>query len=363
VRAVPESLQAACFRLGDGALASRLESGVRFGGIDWSGTRAFSEELNYFPAIWLNVQGRDRCGTVPVRDYGALCETLRAALLDWRAPATGERVVAQVWHRDELYSGPCVAMAPDLVLELATPGGYSYVGVPSYGADGPAVEVLDPAVLGGKLAGMSGSHRPDGLFMLSGAPVQPGRVDGAQIADMAPTVMALCDVAARPTGMAASSTRWAARGWRRRPADWSQAESDYAATGTADLRRRPAAGISRMTPRVAIASRSVAACPFRACAVRRSSCASSPRASPTPGTTCTSSPTRRRSTWRRWSASRSTACASCRGCGRRIRSVGRRSCSTCCSPGRCSASSAGSTSTSSTRTTSKRRWSRSWSAG
>ena len=239
VRAVPESLQAACFRLGDGALASRLESGVRFGGIEWSGTRAFSEELNYFPAIWLNVQGRDRCGTVPVRDYGALCETLRAALLDWRDPASGERVVAQVWHRDELYSGPCVAMAPDLVLELATPGGYSYVGVPSYGADGPAVEGLDPAVLGGKLAGMSGSHRPDGLFMLCGAPVQPGRVDGAQIADMAPTVMALCDVAA--------PADWDGRmldalGRPRltpaAPADWSQAESDYGAAETADLQRR-----------------------------------------------------------------------------------------------------------------------------
>ncbi len=239
VRAVPESWQAACFRLGDGALASRLESGVRFGGIDWSATRAFSEELNYFPAIWLNVQGRDRCGTVPVRDYGDLCTSLRAALLDWRDPSTGERVVAHVWHRDELYGGPCVAMAPDLVLELATPGGYSYVGVPSYGADGPAVEALAPAALGGKLAGMSGSHRPDGLFMLCGAPVQPGCVDGAQIADMAPTVMALCDVPAPADwdGRALAALR---RGplSPAAPANWTQPESDYGADETADLQRR-----------------------------------------------------------------------------------------------------------------------------
>ena len=239
VRAIPESWQARCFRLGDGALASRLESGVRFGGIDWSGTSAFSEELNYFPSIWLNVQGRDRCGTVPVRDYSERCETIRAALLDWRDPHTGERVVAKVWQREELYTGAWVATAPDLVLELATPGGYSYVGVPSYGADGPAVEPLDPAVLGGKLAGMSGSHRADGLFMLSGAPVQPGRVDGAQIADMAPTIMALCGVA--------PPEDWDGRALaalRRRPlaaveaSAWAMAESDYDDAETADLQRR-----------------------------------------------------------------------------------------------------------------------------
>ncbi|HSQ00933.1 MAG TPA: alkaline phosphatase family protein [Candidatus Dormibacteraeota bacterium] len=239
VRVIPESWQARCFRLGDGALASRVESGVRFGGIEWSATRAFSEELNYFPSIWLNVQGRDRCGTVPVGDYSALCEELRAALLAWRDPHTGDPVVARVWHRDELYTGAWVATAPDLVLELANPGGYSYVGVPSYGADGPAVEALDPAALGGKLAGMSGSHRSDGLFMLSGAPVQPGCVDGAQIADMAPTIMALCGVAAPDDwdGRALAALRRAPLS-PVTPSAWSAVEADYDEAATADLRRR-----------------------------------------------------------------------------------------------------------------------------
>jgi predicted AlkP superfamily phosphohydrolase/phosphomutase len=221
VRAVPEAWQARCFRLAAGAVASRVESGVRFGGIDWSATRAFSEELNYFPSIWLNVQGRDRCGTVPVGEYGALCETLRAALRAWRDPQTGAPVVANVWHRDDLYHGPAVASAPDLVLELATPGGYSYVGVPSYGSDGPAVEALDPAALGGKLAGMSGSHRPDGLFMLAGPAVAPGRVEGAGIADLAPTILALCGVAA--------------------PADWD-------GRALAALRRAPLASVAAAAP-------------------------------------------------------------------------------------------------------------------
>lgn len=240
VRAIPEAWQARCFRLAGGALASRLESGVRFGGIDWAHTHAFSEELNYFPSIWLNVQGRDRCGTVPVREYDERCEEVRAALLAWRDPRTGDPVVAKVWRRDELYTGDGVATAPDLVLELATPGGYSYVGVPSLGGDGPAVAPLDPAALGGKLAGMSGSHRPDGLFLLCGAPVQPGRVDGAGIADLAPTVLALCGVAAPADwdGRALAALQPRPLAPASEGVSWDAVESDYDEAESADLQRR-----------------------------------------------------------------------------------------------------------------------------
>ncbi len=193
VRAVPGRWQAPCFRAGGGRLASRVESSVRFGGIEWGGTRAFSEELNYFPALWLNVQGRDDGGTVPVAQYQSLCDELTERLLGWRDPLTGGRVVRRVWQRDGLYHGPYVSLAPDLVLDLETPGGYSYVGLPSYAEDGAAIEAMDAAALGGgKLAGMSGSHRSDGLFVLAGEAVAAGRVDGAQIADMAPSILALC---------------------------------------------------------------------------------------------------------------------------------------------------------------------------
>ncbi len=239
VRAIPPRWHAPCFRLGGGRFASRVESGVRFGGIDWRGTRAFSEELNYFPAVWLNVQGRERAGTVPLRAYGDLCEELRARLLAWHDPLHGGPVVRHVWRRDEVYHGAHVAAAPDLVLELATPGGYSYVGLPSGGTPGPAIEALDAATLGGKLAGMSGSHRPDGLFALRGARVAPGAVAGAQIADMAPTILALCGVAAPADwdGRTLASLRDAdlhpvAVG------DWQRAERDYDDAASADLERR-----------------------------------------------------------------------------------------------------------------------------
>jgi len=239
-RAVPERWQAPCFRAAGGRLANRVESGVRFGGIDWRGTRAFSEELNYFPAVWLNVQGRDSAGTVPVAQYQSLCDDLTERLLGWRDPLNGGRVIRQVWQRDALYRGPHVALAPDLILDLETPHGYSYVGLPSYAEEGPALEAMDPATLGrGKLTGMSGSHRADGLFVLSGPGVTSGRLAGAQIADMAPSILSLCGLP--------SPDRWDGRplpcvgrvgGEAAATRDHAGREMTYGAAAEADLRQR-----------------------------------------------------------------------------------------------------------------------------
>jgi predicted AlkP superfamily phosphohydrolase/phosphomutase len=240
VRAVPERWQAPCFRAAGGRLASRVESGVRFAGIEWRGTRAFSEELNYFPAVWLNVHSRDDHGTVPVARYQSLCDEISERLLAWRDPATRARVVRRVWQRDALYCGPHVGLAPDLVLDLETPGGYSYVGLPSYAQNGPALETLDAAMLsGGKLAGMSGSHRSDGLFVLAGAQVAPGMVQGAQIADMAPSIMALCGmpVPEQWDGRPVPCVAGGRRGEVMRDAT-SAAEVTYTAAEEADLQQR-----------------------------------------------------------------------------------------------------------------------------
>ncbi len=197
VKRIPEGLQARLFRLANGRLAGALESRVRFGGIDWAATRAFSEELNYNPSIWLNVASREAEGVVPAGDYDRVCAELTERLLQWRDPHSGAAVVRRVWRRDELYSGEHVDASPDLILELETAGDYSYMCLPSFASDGPALEKLEGVALrGGKLAGMSGSHRREGIFILAGRGVVAGRVRGARMADMAPTVLSLLGFAA-----------------------------------------------------------------------------------------------------------------------------------------------------------------------
>ncbi|MFP6639021.1 MAG: alkaline phosphatase family protein, partial [Myxococcota bacterium] len=99
-------------------VAGRVESAVRFGGLDWKRTQAFSEEVNTQPGVWINLSGREARGCVAPNDYEAVRDRVISALLDWRLP-DGQRVVAHALRREEVHVGPFVHRAPDVVVELA----------------------------------------------------------------------------------------------------------------------------------------------------------------------------------------------------------------------------------------------------
>ncbi len=131
--ALPRGVQERLVRRAGRDLARRLEGWARFGAIDMPRTRAFSEELNYAPSIWLNVRGRDPDGIVaPGAEYDDTRGGAHAPRsLAWRHPETGERIVHAVHRREALYAGPATSEAPDLVLELALESGYSYPCLPT----------------------------------------------------------------------------------------------------------------------------------------------------------------------------------------------------------------------------------------
>jgi len=190
---LPRGVQERLVRRGGRALARRLESWSRFGAIDMARTRAFSEELNYAPSIWLNVRGRDPDGTIaPGAEYDRAVEALRAALLGWRHPESGAPIVARVHRRDELYRGPLVDHAPDLVLELALDDGYSYPCLPTTPGEPRSVRRLAAHEhVAGKGGGMNGSHRPQGLWALAGPGIGATTASEAAIVDVAPSVLHL----------------------------------------------------------------------------------------------------------------------------------------------------------------------------
>jgi len=190
LRAVPHRMQGAVLRWVPEA-AGRLEGGARFGAVDWSGTRAFSDELDYHPAVWINAAGREPEGTVAPGDYERTRDEVIRILEGWR-DEDGRPVVARAWRRETVYRGPAAERAPDLLLELALHDGYSYSCLRSVGS-GPSTRRLAPREYGaGKGAGLNGSHRRDGLFILAGPGVPPaGRLPRADIVDVLPTLLAL----------------------------------------------------------------------------------------------------------------------------------------------------------------------------
>ncbi|MFH0983213.1 MAG: alkaline phosphatase family protein [Planctomycetota bacterium] len=195
LKALPPSVKAYVFRKRQG-IANRMESYLRFGGIDWSRTRAFSEELPYLQTIWINVKGREPQGVVdPGQEYDDLVAELKKRLLAWTDPATGEKVVTHVQHRDEIYDGPNGKRSPDLIVRTAYPGNYAYQGKSSrQGSPTAAIEQLRIDAPGSMkfYAAKSGTHRDYGILLAQGPTMVPGRrVIGARLMDVVPTILYL----------------------------------------------------------------------------------------------------------------------------------------------------------------------------
>jgi predicted AlkP superfamily phosphohydrolase/phosphomutase len=159
-----------------GGLMKRLF--LSFADVDWARTKAFA--VGSFGQIYINQVGQRPQGIVqPGKEYEELREEIAAQALELLDPRTGQRVVDKVHRREEIYSGPLVEKAPDLVLQSRN---WEYM---AFGhADFGASHVVEPIV------GMSGHHRPDGVVMLAGQGIEAGvELDGANITDLAPTIL------------------------------------------------------------------------------------------------------------------------------------------------------------------------------
>jgi predicted AlkP superfamily phosphohydrolase/phosphomutase len=172
-------------------LRERVASQILFAGVDWSMTHAY--HTAEFPgSIRVNLKGREVNGIVePGAEYEAVCEAIRSGLEGYVDPDTGKRVVERVFRREELYWGPQLDAAPDLIVHLAD---YSYtfdwyIPVAPNGArsDLPVVDVLS-----GRYAVNCGYHRPRGILILYGAGIRKGlHLGPAQIYDVIPTALYL----------------------------------------------------------------------------------------------------------------------------------------------------------------------------
>ena len=131
--------------------------------------------------VYVHRAGRFPLGTVGAAEADELVARLREEFLglhdDSAGAPAGGRPVPRVWTRDEVYRGPCVDRAPDLVLDFAP--GYDPKGALARG------EVFGRSAL-------TGMHTfDDSLFFVNRAGVP---TDGLDIVDLAPSILTLLGV-------------------------------------------------------------------------------------------------------------------------------------------------------------------------
>ncbi len=162
--------------------------------IDWSRTKAYS--VGNLGNINLNIKGRDPEGVIEPDQVEAFIEELTEALYKLRDPDTGERMVAQVIRREELYTGPLVDRAPDLLIRWVDD---KYLAVKDYDANpnGPIFGTKQKFGRHGAAYALdqTGTHIIEGIVIFYGKGVRPDvQLQNAELIDLAPTILHLLQV-------------------------------------------------------------------------------------------------------------------------------------------------------------------------
>lgn len=155
----------------EGGRQARLSESL----VDWPRTKCFFVDLGYGSGVYINLRGREPQGIVePGEDYDRLRRELLTLLKD--------DYQLDVFKREEVFSGPFLDRAPDLLLmSRDEPAGLS-----SKFLDRPVREHQTSMVY---------HHQRDGIFAAYGEGIKRGAsLDRINICDFAPTALHTLDL-------------------------------------------------------------------------------------------------------------------------------------------------------------------------
>ncbi|MGH3072188.1 MAG: alkaline phosphatase family protein [Gaiellaceae bacterium] len=168
-----------------GGLRERMYEREQYSVVDWPRTRAFS--YGSFGSIVVNLRGRERDGVVePGEEYERVRSEIAAKALELTDP-DGERIVAAVHKREDLFDGPELEKIPDLLIEFRD---YEWLGKGNFTSRAESIWDTIELEPGSKHAYV-GSHRHEGIFALAGPSATHGARTAIGIEDVAPTVLYL----------------------------------------------------------------------------------------------------------------------------------------------------------------------------
>ncbi|MBX7234674.1 MAG: alkaline phosphatase family protein [Caldilineales bacterium] len=154
--------------------------GAGLAAVDWPATAAVFSSAG---GIRFNIRGREPQGILTPAEAETLAAELGHKLLALVDPASGHPVLAAVHRRQDLYHGPYLDLAPDLILEPVRRH-----------ADPRRVCLLSYDLGGAVFADsgdLTGNHALEGVFMAAGPEIGPGVLHDAEIVDVAPTLLHL----------------------------------------------------------------------------------------------------------------------------------------------------------------------------
>jgi predicted AlkP superfamily phosphohydrolase/phosphomutase len=168
--------------------------------IDWEKTKIFFPDPRNAGLLYINLKGRRPKGVVEASEYEALRTAMIEDLKSLKVPGTDIPIVEGVYRREEVYSGPFLEEAPDVLivwnteatgtlknLDLKdTPEALKKLFVPLHIIPFRNVNPIP----------FSGWQRMEGIFFARGEGIKKGyRMSGAGIMDVLPTVLAKMGVA------------------------------------------------------------------------------------------------------------------------------------------------------------------------
>jgi predicted AlkP superfamily phosphohydrolase/phosphomutase len=136
--------------------------------VDWNKTLAFS--YGYPTKIYLNPRFKN--------ERVKIIEEIKKELLKIKIPGSELPVVKRIYTKDEIYHGPYIDRAPEIVIELNEPPHYF------------EIEEKDQKPLL-----IQYGHRMDGIVLCYGEGIRRGsKINNATIYDVAPTILHMFNV-------------------------------------------------------------------------------------------------------------------------------------------------------------------------
>lgn len=142
--------------------------------LDWANTTAYVRTSSC-NGVYIRVARQPGQTGIQPDQYQEFRQCLKEQLLNFRDPATGDRIVKRVLTKEEAFPGPAISEAPDLTLVLRDHGFVS-------------IARDNPMVL--RRPRPTGTHYPEGIFMARGPGIRRGvELEQLSILDVAPTLL------------------------------------------------------------------------------------------------------------------------------------------------------------------------------